>query len=178
LSDAVALSLTVVDWPGGPRVLPDLNAEWLVGANMAAPRHVLEELGGFHPWLDRAGTHMLSSGDVFLEQEAVRHGYVCVYEPAALVHHVVPAERLEQKWFRRRFLWQGVSNAVMEIIEDRPSPGRRLARAAGLAARLARAPRRLARLARETRDAAAFEQQCWTLVELGQIAGLLGAAKR
>ena len=36
---------------------------------------VLEQVGGFEPGLDRVGTPMLSSGDVFLEKRVMACGY-------------------------------------------------------------------------------------------------------
>src|SRR5262249_46367751 len=65
LSDDVALSLSVLDWSSVPKIIEDSSVEWLISANMAVPACVLAEVGGFHPRLDRYGTRLLSSGDVF-----------------------------------------------------------------------------------------------------------------
>src|SRR5262249_24766290 len=50
LADEIAGSLTIVDWGEPQRVIPDIRREWLVGANMAVPRALLAEIGGFHHW--------------------------------------------------------------------------------------------------------------------------------
>jgi glycosyltransferase involved in cell wall biosynthesis len=178
LSRRVALGLTIIDWPGGRRRLTDLGAEWLAGANLACRVAALEAVGGFHPGLDRRGAHLLSSGDVFLEKRMMQCGYACVYEPAMRVHHGVPAARLSHGWFRRRYFWQGVSDAVMDVIEHSPSRARRALDTAASSARLLTRPARLATLFRDTRDAAEFEQQCWTWIAVGRVAGLLGAGGR
>ena len=178
LSPRVALALTIIDWPGGRRRLTDLSAEWLAGANLACRIAALETVGGFHPWLDRRGAHLLSSGDVFLEKRMMQCGYVCVYEPAMQVRHGVPAARLSHAWFRRRYFWQGVSDAVMEVIEHSPSRAHRVLDIALSSARLLTRPARLVTLFRNTQDAAEFEQQCWTWIAVGRVAGLLGAGGR
>jgi len=178
LSPRVALALTIIDWPGGRRRLTDLSAEWLAGANLACRVAALEAVGGFHPWLDRRGAHLLSSGDVFLEKRMMQCGYACVYEPAMQVRHGVPAARLSHAWFRKRYFWQGVSDAVMDVIEHPPSRAHRVLDTALSSARLLTRPARLVSLFRNTQDAAEFEQQCWTWIAVGRVAGLLGAGGR
>ena len=178
LSPRVALGLTIIDWPGGRRRLTDLRKEWLAGANLACRVAALEAVGGFHPWLDRRGSHLLSSGDVFLEKRMMQCGYACVYEPAMQVHHTVPAARLSHAWFRKRYFWQGASDAMMDVIEHSPSRAHRLLESAASSARLLTGPARLVTLFRDTQDAAEFEQQCWTWIAVGRVAGLLGAGGR
>jgi glycosyltransferase involved in cell wall biosynthesis len=177
LGDAAAHALTILDW-GEAHEIVDLDAEWLAGANMAVPRAVLAEVGGFNPALDRVGHNMLSSGDVYLERQVQARGYRVWYDPAAAVGHVVPPGRLTQDWFRRRYYWQGISDAVMLVLAHRPSPPRRARWAAARAARLLAAPGALRALRRPTDDPAAFEAACWTWIAVGQVAGLLGAGGR
>jgi hypothetical protein len=37
-----------------------------------------------------------------------------IYAPEAIVEHLVPAERLNQSWFRRRAAWQAVSDYLLD----------------------------------------------------------------
>lgn len=178
LSDEIAGSLTIVDWGAETKVIADLNCEWLVGANMGAPKAVIEELGGFHPWLDRVGTNLLSSGDVHLQKEAVRHGYECLYVPAMAIDHLAPPARLNQLWFRKRFYWQGISDAVMNIIDNSPSKKHRLRLAFDRLRRLVKTPGRIRALLSRTEDPAVFRLKCYALIDLGFVAGMLGAARR
>ncbi|HYN63294.1 MAG TPA: glycosyltransferase, partial [Candidatus Limnocylindrales bacterium] len=175
LSDEIALSLTIIDWPNGPHAIADLRQEWLVGANLAFPRAVLEQVGGFHPALDRAGNNLLSSGDVYLQRLILDAGYSCYYQPGARVQHRVPAARLERRWFVRRYYWQGVSDAVMEILHERPSRAARRRAALRRAAGLLASPRQLAWLILRTRDPRRFTQKCWALISVGYAVGLLRA---
>jgi glycosyltransferase involved in cell wall biosynthesis len=178
LSPRVALGLTIIDWPGGRRPLTDLSAEWLAGANLACRVAALEAAGGFHPGLGRQGSRLLSGEEVFLQRRLMQCGYECVYEPAMRVHHGVPAVRLTHRWFRQRYFWQGVSDAVMELIEHSPTQARRARDIAASTATLLTRPARLAGLFRDTQDAAEFERQCWSWIAIGHLAGLLGMGGR
>jgi glucosyl-dolichyl phosphate glucuronosyltransferase len=178
LADDVAVSLTIVDWSTVTRPIRDHRGEWIVGANMAVRRDVLEQVGGFHVGLDRVGTRMLSSGDVFLQKQVMEFGHLCIYEPAMAVRHAVPAARLHQGWFTRRYYWQGVSDAAMLLIEESPGGLRRFGLALSRAARLAIAPRKLVALALPARGPARFSRKCLALIEVGFVAGMFGAAGR
>jgi glycosyltransferase involved in cell wall biosynthesis len=175
LSDEIALSLTIVDWSEVPHVIQDLRSEWLVGANIACRRELLEEVGGFDPALDRSGDNLLSSGDVYLQRLITEAGHSCYYQPAAAVRHHVPASRLERRWFVRRYYWQGVSDAVMEILHDRPTAPVRRRAALRRALALLGSPTQIAALVVPTADPHRFTKKCWALIALGHVAGLLRA---
>ena len=92
------------------------------------------------------------------------------------IQHLVPRARLTKRWFRRRYYWQGVSDAVMDLLERKPSSSERL----GLARRalwrlLAHAWRRAA--PSPTGDPDRFARTCWMLVAAGRAVGLLGTAR-
>jgi len=176
LSDEVARALTIVDWSPGPRVLRDAKETWLVGANMAVRADLLKRLGGFRPELDRVGRKMLSSGDVFLMKEIMRAGSEAFYYPAMAVQHAVPAARVTKRWFRRRYYWQGVSDAVMELLEHQPGPEKRRRSARRALRDLVASPGRIATLL-PTDDPERFAETCWTLIAIGHALGLLGLAK-
>jgi glycosyltransferase involved in cell wall biosynthesis len=177
VSDSVATSLTIIDWGPARKEIADVRREWLAGVNMAVPRRVLAEVGGFDPRLDRSGTHMLSGGDVFLQEVIVKRGYACVYEPGMRVRHLVSKERAQKRWFRRRYYWQGVSDAVMQLIRQRPGRARRLGEALRRLGALLRRPRAVRALLQDGEDPAAFERGCFAWIEVGHIAGLLGVAR-
>ena len=172
-SDEVSRALTIVDWPNGPHAVADLRQEWLVGANIAFRRLLLDTLGGFPTTLGRMGKRLLSGEDVYLQRLVMEAGHSCYYQPAASVKHVVPAARMDRRWFAQRYYWQGVSDAVMEILHDRPSHA--ACRREGLrrTLRILRSPRQLALLILPTRDPARFTRKCWTLIAVGHAVGLL-----
>ena len=178
LSDDIAMSLTIVDWSDRPKLILDVRSEWLVGANMALPATVLADTGGFHPLLDRVGTRMLSSGDVFLQKQILRRGYSCLYHPAMAVRHLVPKSRLEKGWFIRRYFSQGLSDAAMQLIEETPSIARRVFLALSMALGLLGSPRKIRNLVSPGNDPTRFTEKCFSLIKVGHMAGLLGALGR
>lgn len=178
LSDDVALSLTIVDWSTTPTVIADIQRRWLVGANMAIRADVLREVGGFHPALDRVGNRMLSSGDVYLQKQIMARGYRCFYAPAMAVRHAVPASRLTKRWFRRRYYAQGLSDAVMQLLERHLTPRERVRTAVRIARRLLARPSDLVALVWPTDDPVRFTRKCFAWITVGTIAGMLGAARR
>jgi hypothetical protein len=120
---------------------------------------------------------MLSGGDVYLQKEILERGYPCLYHPDMAIRHLAARSRLNQPWFERRYYWQGISDAVMTLIAEKPSRLGRLTRALASAAQLAGRPGDIARLLRRSQDPAEFEQRCWALIRVGYIAGLLGKAR-
>ncbi|WP_296817188.1 glycosyltransferase [Brevundimonas sp.] len=101
--------LSCVDWSPLPRPLK--AGEWIVGANMAISTEVLRSFGGFNESLGRSGANGLLSNE---EIALFRHIRVerILYHPDMWVDHVIPAERLEQAWFRKRAMWQAVSDIL------------------------------------------------------------------
>jgi glycosyltransferase involved in cell wall biosynthesis len=173
LNDRMALALTIVDWSREAKVIENLDEEWPVGANMAATRQVFEAVGGFESALDRIGSRLLSGGDVHFARQAQRLGYRCEYHPAVRVRHRTPARRLQKAWFRERYYWQGVSEAVAELIEDRPPFHRRVWNIGQRLVALLRDPGLLLTLTRPTDDPHIFERQCWAWIRIGRVAGLI-----
>ena len=178
LSDELSLGLTILDWASAPMVLPNLNAYWLVGANLAVPLSVLRDAGGYHTGLDRVGKRMLSSGDVFLQKQIKRRGYDCIYYPDMAVSHLVPAARLKKSWFRNRYYWQGVSHIVMQLIEEDLTVSARIRQAFRTFVDLLSPPKQMLSLVVPTNDPSLFTLKCFTWVKFGQITGLLGRARR
>jgi glycosyltransferase involved in cell wall biosynthesis/MoaA/NifB/PqqE/SkfB family radical SAM enzyme len=178
LSDELVTGLTVIDWSERPHVLEDISREWLAGANLAFPASLLKRTGGFVAGLDRAGSHLLSGGDVFFQKQITKQGHDCFYHPEIAVSHLVPEQRLRKRWFIRRYYWQGVSDAAMQIIEEKPSLRRRLRFAASRAGALLRNPRNLTSLLLPANNPDQFTRKCFALITIGHLFGLLGAARK
>jgi glycosyltransferase involved in cell wall biosynthesis len=174
LSDELATGLTIIDWSDMPHFLFDLSQKWLVGANIAFPADVLERVGGFASGLDRMGKNLLSGGDVFLENQILKAGYSCFYHPEIVVSHHIPRSRLEKRWFIRRYYWQGISDAAMQLLEESPSKARRISLAISKLLSLLMSPGKVMNLILPTNDSKQFTEKCFTLIEVGHIAGLLG----
>jgi glycosyltransferase involved in cell wall biosynthesis len=151
--------LTIIDWESSIKFIDDISREWLVGANMAVPKALLAEVDRFHPWLDRVGNNLFSSGDVFLQKELMRRGYRCLYPPTMEIKH-------------------RVSDAVIHLIEMAPSPTQGVRRALVCGADILRSRRRIASLPFRANCAAAIAAKCLSVLQVGFISSLLGAARR
>ena len=44
----------------------------------------------------------------------LKDGWKVIYNPAAVVHHIVPDSRIEQTWFLKRALDWGISRVVVD----------------------------------------------------------------
>jgi len=80
---------------------------YLVGANLAFTAETFRRVGLFHEDLDRQGSNLLSGGDTEFCHRVVQAGGVLIYEPTAVVGHLVPPERLRLSFFVRRSYDQG-----------------------------------------------------------------------
>ncbi|HXH05509.1 MAG TPA: glycosyltransferase family 2 protein [Vicinamibacterales bacterium] len=91
-----------------------------IGANMAASRAALERVGGWDPALGKLEGTLRTGEDHDLFCRMLAAGLTGVYEPAAVVHHRVPADRLRRGYFRRWFYGNG---AVTASLDRRYMPG-------------------------------------------------------
>ena len=125
LADSMLPYLTILDW-----ALPvgDLPPErYIAGANMAFDRAAVLAIGGFPTSLGRVGRSLLSNEELVVERALLARGGRCVWDPAVRVAHHVQPERLQRRWFLRRYYWQGVSDAVMSTDIAAASHRRRVA---------------------------------------------------
>ncbi|MFJ8621737.1 glycosyltransferase family 2 protein [Kitasatospora sp. NPDC093550] len=107
------------DWVVGCsyRGLPEHRASVrnFIGANMSFRRTALLAVGGFRTDLGRVGTRPLGCEETELcLRLAERHPRArLLHEPAAVVHHHVPAARSTWAYFRSRCYAEGRSKAVV-----------------------------------------------------------------
>jgi hypothetical protein len=69
------------------------------GANMAYRREMFEKYGGFRADLGRCAGSMLSNEDIEFGRRLMAAGEHLRYEPAAVVNHPVPEDRLTKEYF-------------------------------------------------------------------------------
>jgi len=178
LSDELLLALAIINWSDNPHIIDDLKKEWLVSANIAFPIDVVKEVGGFNTSLGRFGKNLLSNEDIFLERQIIKKGYACYYYPDIVVKHHIFQSRLSQSFFIRRYYWQGISNAVMQLIEDDQSQIKRLINAASRTKYFLGRKKNIRRILLPTNKPAEFTQRCWAFVTLGEISGFLRGTKQ
>lgn len=86
------------------------SSEWPCEVNCAYRTNILQELGGFPEELGRKA-QLLLSGENHVNEGIKAKGYKIFFDPEIRVRHFIPAERVTKEWFRRRYFWQGVTNA-------------------------------------------------------------------
>lgn len=100
--------------PLGPRTA--------LGSNVAIRRVVFESVGGFPGSLGKLRGTLLSGEDHQLSEEVQAAGHLALYEPAMVVRHLVPPDRLRVGYFLRWFFWSGVTHARLDAARAaRPS---------------------------------------------------------
>jgi len=85
-----------------------------IGANMALRRAVVDRIGGLRGDLGKLEGTLRTGEDHEFFLRMLQAGYRGVYEPDAVVHHWVPRERLERRYFRRWLHQNGRDVAKLE----------------------------------------------------------------
>lgn len=146
----------------------DLTAgEYLCGCNLSFDREALIAAGGFSTNLGRRGAEisLLSNEELDVCNRLLTLGRRVVYAPEAVVEHVIPAERLTRRWFRRRACWQAVSDMLMT-----PDRSTEIAAAASRSLARNRRARDPMSLFSETNDPAVFREELHILSSLVALA--------
>jgi glycosyltransferase involved in cell wall biosynthesis len=144
---------------------------YLFGANLAVRRDHLERLGGFDERFGRKGNSLLSGEDTDLCERTLAAGGTLVYEPRAIVHHWIPAERVSSAYLRRRAIATGRTRAL-QMAERLRGPEL----AAALAGKAAKLPAHLALWALSAalgRPLTAVERKWSVFATLGTLAHFL-----
>jgi GT2 family glycosyltransferase len=111
-----------LDWIVGcsHRGMPKVAAEVrnVIGANMSFRSEVLSSVGGFNTALGRQDTLPLGCEETEICIRAVigSPGSRIVYEPEAVVHHFVPADRGSLSYMLRRSWSEGISKAQVSKV--------------------------------------------------------------
>lgn len=154
--------------------------EWVMGTNMAFRVSVLRELGGFDTTLGRRGggdLALVSNEEIELVQRIKETGAVALYEPSMVVSHLVAASRLTQTWFRRRMVWQAVSDYLMNPVEESDAAPKKWEEVVSYLASIPPAFRNPRGFYASKADPDEFKRQlralyCYTLNSLSGFAGL------
>ena len=84
-----------------------------LGVNMAMRRQAIERAGGFDTTIGRKAGTLLGQEVREWCLRARAAGLTGYYIPAIVVQHLIPADRLNKKYFRRWFYWRGISRAQL-----------------------------------------------------------------
>lgn len=94
----------------------EIDPNYVWGLNFSIRKKTLFELGGFHP--DCIPKHLQrfqGDGETGLTMKIREKGYKAIYQPCALVYHVISSERMTISYFERRMFYQGVCDSFSEI---------------------------------------------------------------
>jgi glycosyltransferase involved in cell wall biosynthesis len=113
----------VREWHAPLAFRPDagpLNAQHSpMGANLAFPKWVFDQLGQFHTALDRAAGNYFSGGDSEMIRRVRAAGYDVWFAPGAAVQHQMPASRTTFRYARRH----AFDSARSRVIDRAGQPG-------------------------------------------------------
>jgi glycosyltransferase involved in cell wall biosynthesis len=84
-----------------------------LGVNMAFRRDAIERVGRFDTRIGRKAGTLLGQEVREWCLRARAAGLKGFYVPDVVVHHLIPAERLTKRYFRRWFFWRGISRAML-----------------------------------------------------------------
>jgi glucosyl-dolichyl phosphate glucuronosyltransferase len=91
----------------------ELKTRAPLGVNMAFRRDCFERAGFWDNRLGRKAGTLLGQEVREWRLRAGAAGLRGFYSPDVVVHHVIPADRLTKRYFRRWFYWHGISRAML-----------------------------------------------------------------
>lgn len=96
----------------------DMDACHVWSLNLSIRRETFYQIGGFHPCvLPRSHQRFQGDGETGLALKLKARALKAVYEPRALLHHLVSADRLTMEYVERRYYMQGISDSFTSIRE-------------------------------------------------------------
>jgi hypothetical protein len=84
-----------------------------LGVNMAFRREVFDAVGGWDPTVGRKAGTLLGQEVREWCIRARARGVQGYYAPEMVVRHIIPAARLNKRYFRRWAYWRGISRALL-----------------------------------------------------------------
>jgi len=91
----------------------ELTTKMPLGVNMAFRREAFEVAGGWDSRIGRKAGTLLGQEVREWCIRARARGVRGYYAPALVVQHLIPADRLNTRYFRRWFYWRGISRALL-----------------------------------------------------------------
>jgi glycosyltransferase involved in cell wall biosynthesis len=98
----------------GDEVIVNIDKD-LFGLNFSVNRDMAIQVGGFDLSLGRCGKSLSSGEESDLLRRIRAKGGIAVYEPKAVVGHIVPPERLKKSWFLKRVFDGAVCSERLSI---------------------------------------------------------------
>jgi len=116
LSDDLFGNLSLLDWGDSFKELK--WPERVIGTNIAFKTEVFLNIGIFNPKLGRFGNLLMGSEETEIQKSVMMNtSYKVYYTPKAVVHHIVPPERMVPQYFNSRAYGHGRTQALIDIKE-------------------------------------------------------------
>lgn len=94
---------------------PDL----IWGLNFCVRKETISKCLGFNPdCIPGHLQHFQGDGESGLARKLKKHGYISIYHPSIMVHHIIPRERMTHEYFKKRFYYEGVVCSYADIREN------------------------------------------------------------
>lgn len=105
--------LSILDFGDQPIEIDPL---YVWSLNYAIRRETLFELGGFHPdYVPKPFLQYQGDGETGLAWKVKAKGFKIIYQPRALVHHIIPDQRLTVEYFEQRMFFGGIFDSYTTI---------------------------------------------------------------
>ncbi len=96
--------------------IAEISPVYVWGLNFSIRKDTLFKVGGFNPeCVPKAFQRYQGDGDTGLAWKVKAAGYKVIYQPTALVYHLVPNQRLMVDYFVQRMFSAGVSDSYTTI---------------------------------------------------------------
>lgn len=105
----------------GEQVLVNTEQD-LFGLNFSVRKDWLDKVGGFDATLGRCGRSLMSGEELDLLRRIRARGGMAVYEPRAVVGHLIPAARMNKWWFVRRLFVAGAESVTLAARQGEALP--------------------------------------------------------
>lgn len=92
----------------------EISKPLLWASNLSFRKTIFDEVGYFDERLGRSSGNLAGGEEVEIQKRIIKNNLKIVYEPKAMVTHIVGSERLTKPYFIKRSFWQGYSE-VMEV---------------------------------------------------------------
>lgn len=105
----------------GDEIRPFPPGDFPLSGNMALPREVMAQVGGFDTSLGfdvRRRNPLLGGEDSHLGLKVMNAGYAVWYHPEAEVHHFARSAKLTPRYFLRRCYWHGRTTIQLRARAD------------------------------------------------------------
>ncbi len=105
--------IALLDYGSEPKEWGLNGIPWPLGVNIAYRRDAFVRAGLFDNRLGRKAGTLRNQAQREWHLRARAAGLRGFYVPAMMVHHIVPRDRLNKRYFRRWYYWHGISRAII-----------------------------------------------------------------